>query len=489
MVRVRTLGEPCSFDKSLGRVISGVLLSVFLVSSAWAQTAGSSIAGVVKDSSGAVLPGVTVEAASPALIEKVRTAVTDGEGRYNITDLRPGTYSVTFTLTGFNTYKRDGIELGANFVATVNGELRVGTVEETITVSGQAPVVDVQSSTQQQVYTRELMDNLPANRNYVRVIGQIAAARVLNDVGGTNGEYLNPGNVHGSVNSDSSYELDGMLVTGGYAVGGANNEFYFNNGSIQDITTEVAGMTAEAMIGGMRFNAIPREGSNTYNAAGFFNFANHSMQGNNDDAALQAQFPTLRNPNTTNRIWDINPSLGGPLVKDKLWFFWGNRWWGTDSGVAGNYYNLTPNTVGYKYSPDFSRQAQWNQNLRENDLRLTWQAASKHKVSLYFGSESSDFADGLTTGGSATVAPEAIPAIKFDPDYIVQATWSFPATSRLLFEVGGSLMAARYYAVPQPGETSVYTVNDLATGTRFRASTASRIGGRVASFTAGRPRT
>ena len=105
-----------------------------------AQTeAQSSITGVVKDTSGAVLPGVTVEAASPALIEKVRTAVTDGTGQYRIVDLRPGTYTVTFTLTGFSTVKREGLELPADFVATVNAELKVGALAETITVTGETP--------------------------------------------------------------------------------------------------------------------------------------------------------------------------------------------------------------------------------------------------------------------------------------------------------------------------------------------------------------
>jgi len=444
-------------------------LVAFVPAPLGAQTGSSSIAGVVKDTTGAVLPGVTVEASSPALIEKVRSVVTDGEGRYNIVDLRLGTYTVTFTLAGFNTFRRDGIELGANFTATVNGDLRVGTVEETITVSGEAPVVDTQSSQQQQVYTRELMDNLPANRNFTRIIAQYPAARVLSDVGGTNGEYLNPGNVHGSATNDTSYELDGMVVTGGYDVGGINNEFYFNNGSMQEIITEVSGLSAESMLGGMHFNAVPKEGSNRFAGTIFTNFANHSMQGNNVTPDLLTR--GVRDPNTLDKVWDINPSLGGPLVTDKLWFFWGNRWWGTYSAVAGNYYNLTPNSVGYKYTPaDGSngrplRQAQWRQHLRENDLRLTWQAAQKHKISLYYGNEYSDFKDGLTTGGLATANPDAVGRILFQPNYVVQATWSYPATNRLLFEAGGSLMAARYYTVPQPGQDqdNVYTVVEQST--------------------------
>src|ERR1700712_626148 len=136
--------------KTVGSVIMTIGLALALPGLARAQGAGS-IAGVARDSSGAVLPGVTVEAASPALIEKVRAVVTDGEGQYKIVDLRPGTYSVTFTLAGFSTFKRDGIALSAGFTATINGDLRVGSLEETITVSGQSPIVDTQNVTQQRV--------------------------------------------------------------------------------------------------------------------------------------------------------------------------------------------------------------------------------------------------------------------------------------------------------------------------------------------------
>ena len=122
------------------------------------------ITGVVKDASGGVLPGVTVEAASPALIEKVRSVVTDATGQYRIVDLRPGTYSVTFTLPGFSTVKREGIELSGTFVATVNGDLKVGALEETITVTGETPIVDVQSAKVQQTVSKDIIAAIPTAR-------------------------------------------------------------------------------------------------------------------------------------------------------------------------------------------------------------------------------------------------------------------------------------------------------------------------------------
>jgi hypothetical protein len=132
-----------------------------LPAAAYAQ---ASIQGVVKDTSGAVLPGVTVEASSPVLIEKTRSTVTDGSGQYQIINLLPGTYTVTFTLSGFNVFKREGIELSGSFVATLNADMKVGALEETITVTGQTPLVDVRSAAVQKVVTKEIVDAVPTGR-------------------------------------------------------------------------------------------------------------------------------------------------------------------------------------------------------------------------------------------------------------------------------------------------------------------------------------
>ena len=165
------------------RYLAVLIGAVLLPSLASAQ---ATLTGIAKDSSGAVLPGVTVEAASPALIEKVRNAVTNGSGRYQLTDLRPGVYSVTFTLPGFNTVKRDGVALTGSGTVAVDGEMRVGSLEETITVTGEAPVVDVQSLTQQRVLNADTIDALPSARNYFglarMVPGTIGGG---NDVGGS----------------------------------------------------------------------------------------------------------------------------------------------------------------------------------------------------------------------------------------------------------------------------------------------------------------
>src|SRR5438132_1053397 len=181
------------------------LMAILLVwpAASFAQNAG--FAGVVKDPSGAVMPGVTVEAASPALIEKVRTVVTDGEGQYKIVDLRPGTYSVTFTLAGFTAVKREGIDLSAGFTATVNAELRIGSMEETITVSGQAPLVDVQNTREQTVMKRDVIDSIPTGRgpqSYAALVPGVVSAGSAGiagqDTGGSTGDRVPFPIVHGS---------------------------------------------------------------------------------------------------------------------------------------------------------------------------------------------------------------------------------------------------------------------------------------------------
>ncbi|MET0215843.1 MAG: carboxypeptidase-like regulatory domain-containing protein, partial [Vicinamibacterales bacterium] len=162
--------------RSLARRVVVLFCVVLLPSVAWAQSEAGNIAGVVRDASGAVLPGVTVEAASPALIEKVRTVVTDSEGLYRIVDLRPGAYTVTFTLPGFSTFVRDGIVLTTGFTATVNGEMKVGGVEETITVTGEAPLVDISNVEQQTTLSRDLLDEIPTSRRPAQFITLIVGA-------------------------------------------------------------------------------------------------------------------------------------------------------------------------------------------------------------------------------------------------------------------------------------------------------------------------
>src|SRR6266852_4404529 len=247
------------------RALKGVLFAiaclVLVPAAAYAQ---ASIAGVVRDTSGAVLPGVAVEAASPALIEKVRSVVTDGEGRYNIVDLRPGTYVVTFSLTGFNTFKREGIALTAGFTATVNADLQVGALEETITVAGASSLVDTQNVRQQKVISTELLAALPTGAKAIQnLITLTPGMNGTADVGGSSGLYRSNGpraaTFHGKAGVKVLY--DGMNIL---AANGTSNGYLPNPEFAEEQTVETGGISAESGGSGVVMNMIPKTGSNRF---------------------------------------------------------------------------------------------------------------------------------------------------------------------------------------------------------------------------------
>ena len=239
-------------------VLIAVSWIVFAPAAAWAQT---SIAGVVRDTSGAVLPGVTVEASSPALIEKVRSVVTDSQGAYRIVDLRPGPYVVTFTLPGFQTFKRSGIELRAEFTATVDGELAIGSLEETITVSGEAPLVDTRSARAQTQYDADTLEALPGTGRLSTLISILPGA-VLNNEGDRASGNLSDRSqtrfaIHGAPNAQPV--VDGMNTEMAAANTGV---FVWNAVNFQEVVAETSGIGADRDTGGVQLNMIPKDGGN-----------------------------------------------------------------------------------------------------------------------------------------------------------------------------------------------------------------------------------
>ena len=247
-------------------VITGLAAVLALLPSVASAQATASIAGAVTDASGAVLPGVTVEAASPALIEKVRTVVTDGSGQYRLEQLRGGVYTVTFTLPGFNTVKREGLELGGSFVATVNAEMRVGAVEETVTVTGESPIVDIQSANRQRVINQELLEAIPTGRTPQVAAFMIPGVNLNNvDVGGTNIINTTGGSmsIHGGAVGDTRILIDGITTANAEGTGWAANMLP-NMGSTQEVSVDYSSASAESITGGLQINMIPKTGGNRY---------------------------------------------------------------------------------------------------------------------------------------------------------------------------------------------------------------------------------
>src|SRR5438552_4135824 len=310
-----------------------VRLAVFLtisllagIPAAFAQGQTGSIAGTVKDTSGAVMPGVTVEAASPALIEKVRTVVTDGQGAYRIVDLRPGVYTVTFTLTGFSTFKREGIELTTSFTANVNAEMKVGTLTETVTVSGESPIVDVQNVVTKATATREVMDAIPTDRNFVSFAALTPAVLVTGvrqNVGGSIPETGMNLVVHGSRAGDSLVMVDGMPIINGSGAGGLQYGNYLNNAMAQEITFQTDAQSAEFERASVYSNFIPKEGSNQFR--GFFNGRYTNINLESDNLSQDYIARGLKSGSKVDKIWDANPAGGGPIIKDRMWIYAGYR--------------------------------------------------------------------------------------------------------------------------------------------------------------------
>jgi hypothetical protein len=254
--------------------------------------AQSAIAGVVKDTTGAVMPGVMVEAASDALIERSRSVVTDAQGAYKIVDLRPGVYTVTFTLSGFTTFKREGVELPSSFVATIDAELKVGTLAETVTASGESPIVDVQSNTRAVVLLRDMLDAVP-NAHTLQSVGQLVVGVTLTapDVGGLQAMQQTYCTVHGAGAAQTTVLMDGMIINGLQSDGAVQS--YLNDAGSQEIVYQTGGGAADSPTGGVRINLIPKEGGNTVHGSLF--------AASNEAAAFPGRVTTCRIPRGPRR--------------------------------------------------------------------------------------------------------------------------------------------------------------------------------------------
>jgi len=424
-----------AIDRLFPRVLVGVLaLMLLLPAASYAQSA---IAGVVKDTTGAVLPGVTVEASSPVLIEQTRSATTDSQGQYKILDLRPGTYSVIFSLPGFATVKRDGIELPANFTAPVNGELRVGAVEETVTVSGASPVVDVQQAVTQQVLPQQLLDAVPTGGRNIQSVGAtlVGVTQSQPDVGGAQGMQQTYIAAHGSDPKDNYIMVDGIRLNG--IEGDGAIQQYFNEGMFSEMSYQTGGISAESSGGGVRLNMIPKDGGNALKGDVFYSATGSSLQSNPLTPELVAQ--GLQAGNALDSVHDLNISAGGPITVNKVWFFASMRHWGVNQTLANSFYSATPfSPTDTAFTPDLSRQAVDNNLIKSFMARVTWQVSPRNKLSFYLdriikfrGHEQNSIA-----GVSNLWSEDTFSTRQPKQYYMTETKWTGVWTTRLLFEAG-----------------------------------------------------
>jgi hypothetical protein len=419
-----------------------VLVSLLAIPRAVFAQATASIVGTAKDASGAVLPGVTVEASSPALIEKTRTVVTSGTGQYAIDGLRAGTYTVTFTLTGFSVVKREGIELGGSFVATVNADMKVGGLAETIVVSGEAPTVDVTSTRTQQVLSGQTIADIPSSRNYSAITHLIPAINVQqNDFEGSNPALYSVFQIHGGRRNEGQVLVDGM--NGGYQGMGVSG-YVPEVGNSQEVAFSLSGGLGEATTGGPQMNIIGKQGGNRFAGTFFVSGTGDKFQGSNLTPDIIAKGLTATG--NIQKLWEVNPSFGGPIVKDKLWFFGTFRYLLSWQGVPSMWVNENAgNPNAWTYVPDKSQQALNDGVWKQGNLRLTYQPTTRNKFNIWSSLQYSCIAcqeggDGTGLGFGASIrSPEAYTTNENHPSMMNQIAWQSPVTSKLLLEASAQL--------------------------------------------------
>jgi hypothetical protein len=426
-------------------VVGALLVFLFVPTVAPAQGIGaSSIVGVVKDSSGGVLPGVTVEASSPVLLEKTRGTVTDGEGRYQIAELRPGSYAVTFTLAGFATLKRDGLELTPNFVATINAELHVGTLTETVVVTGETPLVDARSVAKGAVISQATLTALPTSKSVGSMLAFVpGAVSPTNgvDTGGTKGEQSVRISVFGARPNDMRQMTNGMQYTNLNGDGGGRL-YFVNPITIQENVIDLgAAGSAQYQFAGAVVNTIPREGGNQWSGAVFGAYTNHALQSDNLSDDLRAKGLTV--VNGVRFIGDSSALIGGPIIKDRWWFVTSARVSGSTLRAASLFHDanagLPPSSPGYwLYTPDTSRPVDPEERNGNYQFRTTFQFGTRDKIgaSTDIQRHFRDQAFGQLDQGIARI--EANAAMCHN-DSLTQITWSRPQSNKLLFEGGGTV--------------------------------------------------
>lgn len=468
---------------------TAIVTALLFLAPSWALAQGS-ITGIVRDSSGSVLPGVTVEASSDALIEKVRTAVTDGNGQYRIVDLRAGTYALTFTLPGFSAFRRTGVVIEGTFTATINADMKVGALQETVTVTAESPIVDVQSVRRQISIDSDTIGAIPASKSYASLMQLMP--NVVTQAGGAMDTQVVPGMVvfggAGGRSNEGRVNLDGISV--GSAFNGAGVSSYIPDiGNAREVTMTTSGGLGETEGGGPSMNIVPREGGNALRGSFYSAGVGSGMIDSNYTKELQDR--NLPVPGRYRKVWDFNVGVGGPIMQDRLWYFGSLRNEGSERTVTNMFGNANAgDPTKWTYVADRSRPAVNAASYRPLTLRLTAQATPRNKFSAYWdeqrpceggaapgytGDACRKSGNGEVFGGStapptpsasATIAPEAA-AYRDQPNRVAQAKWTSPVTNRLLLEAAYGTYKSKWGGQPIPGydtENLIRVVEQCAQG-------------------------
>jgi hypothetical protein len=424
------------------------------------------IAGVVHDTSDAALPDVAVKAESAALIEKVRTVVTDGSGQYRIEDLRPGIYTITFTREGFSPYLRERVQVTSAFTATVNAQLAPGAVAETITVTAATPAVDVRSAAAATTLRGDIVKALPTVRSYNALVVLIpGVVTSSNDV--VTGTSTTAFPIHGGRGNEGRLALDGFTV-GGPAVGNSATSYVVDAGATEEVTFAAAGGLGETETAGLVLNLVPKTGGNSTHGSLFLSGTGEKLQFDNLTPALKNQGVTAASP--LRKVYDVSGTIGGPIARDRLWYFVTANRGGSTTDSTNVYYNLNAgDPAKWSYAPDTSRRAYSDRLFESASARVTWQMTRRNKVGVFWDEQAvCRTCTGATSAGidPPRVAPEAV-GVFGRPVRVAQATWSAPLSNRLLVEAGfgGAYLGfGNFEREPNPTRDLIRVVEQCASG-------------------------
>jgi hypothetical protein len=412
-----------------------LLLSAWIVSLPGAAFGQAAIAGSVRDASGAFIAGVSVEASSPALIEKSRFTVTDGMGRYRLEDLRPGTYRVRFTRTGWRPFQQDGVELGGSFTAIVNAELALGSVQETVNVTREIPIVDVSSAKHEVTLSGDDVRSIPTVRSYNSLLVLVPGVLTsFNDIVTGTASVSFP--IHGGRTNEGRLSLDGLTI-GSPPSGNSATSYTVDIGQAEEVTFTTAGALGEAETAGLVMNIVPKSGGNTRRGSVYFSGTGSALQSNNVTPALEAQGVTTSSPLTD--VYDLSGTFGGPIRRDRAWYFLTAHTGGSTRAVPNVYYNLNAgDPTKWLYAPDFTRREFSDRTFENVSGRVTWQITPRNRLSGFWDGQSlCRNCKGATPGLAEPqrVSPEAV-GVLGRPLHVTQLTWWSPLTNRLLLEAG-----------------------------------------------------
>jgi len=476
-----------------GRTLVALAL-LFAPAGAFAQDSAT-IAGTVRDASGGVLPGVTVEASSPVLIEKVRSVTTNDTGQYSIVALPPGTYTITFALPGFNTVRQENVNITAAITASINAELKVGSLQETVTVTGESPIVDTHSARRQQVIDGDVLQTLPTSRSYNDVL-QLAPGVVA----GNGQAQLRPGmllfTAHGGNTQDGRLTLDGINT--GASRGGAGVSGYIPDmQNAQEVTFSISGNLGEVETGGPQMTVIPKSGGNTFSGTALYSGFNDSMQGNNYDAK---QLSVLGKYAPALLVRDYQASLGGPVKRDRLWFFFNYRAVDAADAQPGIFANKNAgDPTKWTYEPDLTRQGRADPHRKIASLRLTAQITPKNKLMVFWdeqpqcngaGWNDNDHCnsqkDGWIYGGSQVngffgAGPNAPETGDYADTHqsVRQVKYTSTATSKLLLEAGYGIYLSQWGYTERPGNPTTNLIRMQEQTTQFFDANGNRVAAAV----------